>query len=152
MPLRIPVHGVRELKPTIAPASIAPVHTDTRASWTCLWVGTGRCERDTPRETTFPQSCGNSQTGGLLGIGGCAARIRVITMHQSRDLIELDPIELQTNSSSEHGPAKWPSQDEKRTHWRQRKAPRCARRGRPPVVQLGPRELKSMVSMCVQSM
>ena len=99
----------------------------------------------TPRETTFPQSCGNSLTGRLLGIGGRAAPI---TMHQSKDLIELDPIELQTNSISEPGPAKWPSQDGKVTPWRHRKAPRCARRGRPPVVQLGQRELK-MVSKCV---
>ena len=88
-------------------------------------MGTGRCERPTPRETAFQQSCGNSRTGGLLGIGGRAARI---TMHQSKDLIELDPIELQTNSISEPGPAKWPSQDEKKTPWRHRKAPRCARR------------------------
>ena len=43
----------------------------------------------TPRETTFPQSCGNSVTGRLLGIGG-AAPITII-MHQSKDLIELDP-------------------------------------------------------------
>ena len=63
----------------------------------------------TPRETTFPHICGSSVTGGLLGVGGRAARI---TMHQSKDLIELDPIELQTNSISELGPAKWPSQDE----------------------------------------
>ena len=58
-------------------------------------------------------------------------------MRQSKDLVELDPIELQTKSISEPGPAKWPSDDEKMTSWRHRKAPRCARRGRPEVVQLG---------------
>ena len=57
-------------------------------------------------------------------------------MHQSKDLIELYPIELQTKSISEPRPAKWPSDDEKLTSWRHRKAPRCARRGRPEVVQL----------------
>ena len=55
------------------------------------------CERlSAPRETAFPQSCGNSVTGRLLGIGG--GRAAPITMHHSKDLIELDPIELQTNS------------------------------------------------------
>ena len=63
----------------------------------------------TPRETTFPHICGNSVTGRLLGIGGRAAPI---TMHQSKDLIELDPIDLQTNSISETGPAKWQTKND----------------------------------------
>ena len=65
--------------------------------------------------------------------------------YQSTDLIELYPTELSIKSISERGPAKWPSDDEKMMSWRHRKAPRCARRGRPVVVQLGRRVLK-MVS------
>ena len=74
-------------------------------------------------------------TGGLVGIAG---RTRWITMHHWTDLMEIDPMELQTKSISEPGHAKWPSEDEKMTPWRHREAPRCARRGRPEVVQQGP--------------
>ena len=104
----------------------------------------------TPRKITFPQSCGNSITGRLLGIGAGAAPI---TMHQSKDLIELDSIELQTNPISEPGPAKWPSQDEKMTPWRHRKAPCCARRGQTPArssVQLGRRAAEDGLKVCLE--
>ena len=44
---------------------------------------------------------------------GLPDRLVPITMHHWTELIELDPIELQTKSISECGPAKWPSEDEK---------------------------------------
>ena len=69
------------------------------------------------------------------------------TMHHWKDLIKPDPTELSIKSISERGPAKWPSEDEKMTSWRHRKALRCARRGRPKVVQLGQRVLQT-VSKC----
>ena len=71
-------------------------------------------------------------------------------MRQWNDLIEPDPTELAIKSISEPGPAKWPPEDEKMTSKRHRKAPRCARRGRPEVVRLGQGVLK-MVSKCVYS-
>ena len=94
---------------------------------------------DTPRETAYLINQMNSVTERLIGRPN---RLVPITMRHWTDLIELDPIELQTKSISEAGPAKWPSEDEKMTSKRHRKAPRCARRGRPVVVQLGQRVLK----------
>ena len=44
----------------------------------------------------------NSVTDRLVDLAG---RLTSITMHQSTDLIELDPIELQTKSISNPGPA-----------------------------------------------
>ena len=87
----------------------------------------------------------NFTTGRLLRLPD---RLVPITMHHWTELIELDPIELQTKSISECGPAKRPSEDEKNASWRHRKAPRCARRGRPAVVRPGPRG-SNMVSKCV---
>ena len=73
-------------------------------------------------------------TDRLVGIPD---RVCPITMRQSKDLVELDPIELQTKSISEPGPSKWLPEDEKMAPSRHRKAPRCARRGRPKVVERG---------------
>ena len=100
---------------------------------------------DTTRETPYEKKQKNSRTRRLVGLPG---RFTPITMRQWRDLIELYPTELSIKSISEPGPAKWPSDDEILTSWRHRKAPRCARRGRPKVVQLGQRVLQT-VSKCV---
>ena len=99
----------------------------------------------TTREPGKEKKQKNSGTGRLLRLPD---RLVPITMHHWTELIELDPIELQTKSISECGPAKWPSEDEKNASWRHRKAPRCARRGRPTVVRPGPRG-SNMVSKCV---